>query len=88
MQYLTLFGDGVCLFFTSCCSYIVNMKVLNYVTNVASKTSQSYYTLSGCSKHPQDSLFHGSVTISCVQYVGYWAGLCHDSGRANIINLC
>lgn len=75
---LTAFLWGFCLF-VSCYSYVISMKILNYVTNVASKTSHNYYITSGCSKHLNDYFFDCSADVSCVQYVGYWVELCHDS---------
>lgn len=56
------------------------MEILNDVTNVASKTGHNYYITSGCSKHLNDYFFDCSANISCVQYVGYWVELSHDSG--------
>lgn len=64
----------------SCYSYVISMKILNYVTNVASKTGHSYYITSGCCKHLHDRFFDCSANISCAQYVGYQVDLCHDSG--------
>lgn len=66
--------------FVSCYSYVISLEILNYVTNVASKTSHNYYIMSGCSKHLNDYFFDCSASISCVQYVGYQVELCHDSG--------
>lgn len=62
------------------CSYVISMKILNYWTHVASKTSHSYYIMSGCSKHLTDYFFDCSANVTCVQYVGYQVELCHDSG--------
>lgn len=76
---LTGFLWVFCLF-ASCYSYVISMEILNYVTNVASKTSHNYYIMSGCSKHLNNYFFDCSANISCVLYVGYRVELYHDSG--------